>query len=108
MGLFNFGKKKENSVPENNEKKAFHVTIRNNETGELLHDSETDAFICAYDKDESTAGCSGIKTDPITTAALVMAAQDQIKKLLGQHQELAFLISLREAMLKKEEQSDER
>ncbi len=108
MELFNFEEKKEKAVEPKTEKKAYHVTIRDNETGEVIHDSETDAFICAYKTDGATKGCSGLRTDPFSASGVVMAAEGQIKKLLRQHQELAFLISIEKALKEKTEESDER
>lgn len=37
--------------------KKFHITIKNNETGEILRDLDTCAIIGAFDVDEEGTGC---------------------------------------------------
>ena len=101
-----FGKKEEETV-KGEKKAAFHITIRNNETGEILHDAGTDAFICAYDQGESTAGCSGIRANSFAAAGVVTAAQDQIHKLVSKKPEVAFLVSLEKTLRNKKETDDE-
>lgn len=44
------------------EKKAFHITITNNETGETLHDCDTNCIIGAFNQGASAA-CIGAASD---------------------------------------------
>ena len=44
------------------EKKPFHITITNNETVEIIHDSDTNCIIGAINQEESTA-CIGVARD---------------------------------------------
>lgn len=56
---------------------SFHITITNNETGNVLDDFDTKALIGAYDKDEDiTCGFHRIHCSPVELAAVITQAID--------------------------------
>lgn len=87
--------------------KKFHITIRNNETGEILHDLDTCVIIGAFDVDEEATGrlvytaCNAIELEATATAAVLAALkathplprwmQDKVLKINGLKRRTNFL-----------------
>ena len=61
--------------------KNFHITIADNETGEILTDEQTNCIIGAYSLEEKETGISYIRDNDIAIAATIMAIKDTIQKI---------------------------
>lgn len=64
-----------------NEKKRFHVTITDNETGEVLHDTDAHAIVAGIGA-EGGAGVIGCTAcDKKQLAVTIQAAEDAVREL---------------------------
>lgn len=61
--------------------KKFHITIADNETGEILTDEQTDCIIGAYSREKEETSITYIRGNDITIAATIMAVKDAIKNI---------------------------
>ena len=66
-----------------NQKKPFHITITNNETGEVLHNDDTALIIGAWDSEDNTTSSCILGKGPnrlmVCTVAGCIAALKKIK-----------------------------
>lgn len=69
-------------------KKSFHITITDNETGEVFHDVDSDCIIGAVHGDEHTAGIALLKCGPTEAADTVVAVKSTIKEAKEVHPEI--------------------
>ena len=94
---------------ESQKKKPFHITITNNETGEVLRDDDTQAIIASWDADKQhTQGCILLKgSGKVLTATIAGAVQNL--KTLEKENPLEYLLAqmvLKEAAKDAEAQKD--
>lgn len=61
--------------------KKFHITIADNETGEILTDEQTDCIIGAYSYEKEETSITYIRGNDITIVATIMAVKDAIKNI---------------------------
>ena len=73
-------------------KKQWHLTITNNETGEVLRDLDTCAIIGACDVDENTTAClSLLAGSALDVFATLETAEDAIKGTYTKYPQLLTL-----------------
>ena len=63
----------------------FHITITNNETGEILHDNDTAAIIGAYAFANGAYAIGLTACNGITLMATINTAEHVVKRLLEEH-----------------------
>lgn len=71
--------------------KNFHITIKDNETGETVHDLDTDAIVGAISEDDSTWEILMTSCDANTLISTIDAAEKAIKHALKNRPELLIL-----------------
>lgn len=61
--------------------KKFHITIVDNETGEILTDEQTDCIIGAYSLGKEETSITYIRGNDIVIAATIMAVKKAIQNI---------------------------
>lgn len=77
----------------NTEKKAFHLTITDNITGEILEDEDIKVFIGGIGYGDTSSSRTLTGCGPIDYAFAIIAAEDAIKDTYEQHPEIKALVS---------------
>lgn len=72
----------------------FHITIKNNETGEIMHDIDTKAIIGAFDSQDKTECIAVTECDPMTLASTVNGVKSVLEKILDDRPEVNALAEL--------------
>ena len=74
----------------------YHITVRDNETGEILHDCETSCIIGAFRNDEieSTGRLVAANCNTIDLAHTTMCAAQAVQYVQDHSKEVALLITL--------------
>lgn len=70
------------------EKEVFHITVKNVESGEVVMDRDSAAFICIAANEENTQVLTSLNGDAILVGRLLWRAQEEIDRLLQAHPEL--------------------
>ena len=73
----------------------FHITIKNNETGEIMHDSDTKAILGAFDSQDKTECIAALECNPVTLASTLNGAEcvlDDIRNKFPEADALSKLI----------------
>lgn len=68
--------------------KKFHITITNNDTGEAIHDHDTNAIIGAVALDETVRGITLANCTAVEMANTISAAQKTIERAINGHTSL--------------------
>ena len=68
------------------EKEVFHITVKNVESGEVVMDRDSAAFICIAANEENTQVLTSLNGDAILVGRLLWRAQEEINRLLQAHQ----------------------
>ena len=80
-------------------KAKFHLTIKDNETGEVLHDVDTCVILGAFDLDEKEAACVGFTACDTMTLVGAIAGMDAIKRtILDDNPRLKIAYDLKDTM----------
>lgn len=85
----------------------FHIKITNNETGEVIHDSDTCAIFGGYAKEDGAVGMACAHCGPVEHAKAMHAAETSIKEVYRLHPELKLMVLLTEARSTVEERREE-
>ena len=71
--------------------KKFHIIFKNNETGEIIHDTDTDAIIGAIHLEEKTA-CVGLTNcNGAELLSTIRGAKQVIKEMVEENPALSIL-----------------
>ena len=70
------------------ERKGFHITITNNETGETLHDADVCAIVGAFNEGERTAVVGLTMCNALDIAETINGAKDAIQHICADHPEI--------------------
>lgn len=91
------------------EKKAFHITITDNETGEKVQDYDTNVIIGATDFNDENANCFSLikHSNSMVVSSVLAAFEDAKAHIFEAHPELNFLVQLVQSLDEKEEQPEE-
>lgn len=102
MGLFNFGKKKENITERKPVSKRFHLVITNNETGEVMSDENTNGIIGVFLSDADIA--TGIFSTYCTkqdAAGMLVACMKHIDTIAENNPMLKLIMEMVSTEIKK-------
>lgn len=72
----------------------FHITIKDNETGEIMHDSDTTAIIGAFDSQDKTECIAAIECNPMTLASTVNGVKSVLEVIIDKYPEAKALSEL--------------
>lgn len=101
-----FGKKKQAETGKEEKKAAFHITIRDNETGEVTHDCDSDVIIGAFDVGgERTNGVAMTKADANKILNVVMGARNSIDSLLKANPKLLMMANMIDVIKRMEKEN---
>lgn len=81
----------------------FHITIKDNETGEILHDSDTKAIIGAFDSQDKTECIATIACNPMTLASTVNGVKSVLEVIIDKYPEANALSELIDKYFTKKE-----
>lgn len=81
---------------------AYHITITNKESGDVLADRDTDTFFAVITDAENTQCTSAINAPTMLTAKHLFAVRGLFNSILDDHPELKALILYFERMKDKE------
>lgn len=84
--------------------KKFHVTIKNNETGEITHDLDTSAIVAGILDDDGSYSVGATSCDAFGLLNAIDGAEKAIDHLLKRHPELLILKTIME---KSEDETEE-
>lgn len=84
--------------------KKFHITIKNNETGEITHDLDTSAIVAGILDDDGSYAVSATSCDAFGLLNAISSAEKAIDHLLKRHPELLILKTIME---KSEDETEE-
>ena len=92
---------------ENTAKKMkMHITITNNETGEVIAEHDTNAIVAGIDLENGTRSLVKANCDPIAFACALHAAQGAVDKTLDENKKLAALYYMMGAFNEKTEEEN--
>lgn len=81
------------------EKPKFHLTIKDNETGEVLHDVDTCVILGAYDYDNERTSCIALIASGSTQILSAIAGMDDIKEVVfEEHPRLKLIYEIKDTM----------
>ena len=69
----------------------FHVTITDNETGEVLHDADACAILAGINGGRTTASIHMTACGPLPLAETLSAAEDVVQEVRSRHPEIGAL-----------------
>ena len=84
--------------------KKFHITIKNNETGEITHDLDTNAIVAGILDDDGAYAVSITSCNALELLNATGGAEKAIDHLLKGHPEL---LTLKTIMEKSEDETEE-
>lgn len=67
------------------EKEVFHITVKSVESGEVVMDRDSAAFICIAANEENTQVLTFLNGKGILVGSLLWRAQEEIDRLLRAH-----------------------
>ena len=62
----------------------LHITITDNETGNVIHEADTNAVIAGCKTEEGAAAICSVKCDDIELASAIFAAEEAIRAIKKQ------------------------
>ena len=65
--------------------KKFHITIKDNKTGEIIHNIDTDAIIGAVHEEDKTAGIALTECDGTALMETISATKTVLKKIISEN-----------------------
>lgn len=74
--------------------KRYHITIKDNSTGESLVDIDSNAIIASYDEDGTTHKTAATHCSPFDLACTIRAAEEVCEDLREQKPEIDALMKL--------------
>lgn len=74
------------------EQEQYHITVKSVESGEVVMDRDSAAFICIAANKENTHVLTSIHGNPLLVGRLLWRAQEEIDRLLQAHPELKFVV----------------
>lgn len=87
-------------------KRKYHITITNNETGEVLHDADACSIIASVNEGPRTCALSMNSGGPLTLAETLGSAEGVVREIKSKYPEVGTLAMLHEFM-RKRKQSEE-
>lgn len=85
----------------------FHITITDNETGEVLHDSDACAIIAGINEGEKGSSAAMIDCGPIDLAEALVAAKKAARAVTDKYTEIGALTKLCEYLERKQSETEE-
>ena len=79
---------------ENEKKMKFHLTITNNETGEVLHDVDACAIIAGVNEGKENGSIAMVDCGPVDLLEALMTTEETVQDVYTEHPELRALGSL--------------
>ena len=83
--------------------KKFHITITNNNTGESILDTNSDAIIGAVEEDDGVDAMAFTSCDIKIYAQTIAIAQKVVNKLLKEDKNIKPIVRMMTLLLKKSE-----
>lgn len=74
--------------------KKFHITIKDNETGKIIHNVDTDAIIGAVHEEGKTAGIGLTACNGVALLETMSATKKVLKKMTSENPLLSMLDTL--------------
>ena len=81
----------------------FHITVTNNETGEVLHDTDACAIIAGINEGEESAVLTMTDCGPIDLAQTLSVTNSAVERVARNHPEIKALAELLPLLAKREQ-----